>query len=207
MIGSLNGTIAELAEGVAIVEVGGVGFEVLVSSETASRLAAHGIGADVKIYTYTHVREDALLLYGFLSRDELNLYKLLITVNGVGPKAALALLSALRADELRFAIVAGNAKTLAAAPGVGKKTAERLILDLRDKLQTDTASAEYLPGEAALALDKTNGAAADAIQALAALGYPRALAVKAVQSAEAALTGEAAEDTEEVLKEALRFLD
>ena len=195
MIGSLNGTIAELAEGVAIVEVGGVGFEVLVSSETASRLAAHGIGADVKIYTYTHVREDALLLYGFLSRDELNLYKLLITVNGVGPKAGLSVLSAYSAQELGVLISTGDHKAIAKAQGIGAKTAQRVVLELKDKIGktgADTADFEESPSASSNAFN-------EAISALAALGY-------SYNESKSALGGAQGETTEELIKYALKRL-
>ena len=112
-----------------ILDVGGVGFLVQISGETASRLSSMGSGAPVKIYTYTYVREDALNLYGFLSRDELALYRSLITVSGIGPKGGLALLSGMSADDLRFAIITGDVKAISRAPGIGKKLAQRILLE------------------------------------------------------------------------------
>lgn len=204
MIAFLQGTIDEVTPDSVVLDVGGVGFLVQVSGETASRLSSMGSGAPVKIYTYTYVREDALNLYGFLSRDELALYKSLITVSGIGPKGGLALLSGMSADDLRFAIITGDVKAISKAPGIGKKTAERLVLDLRDKL----GSADDLIRPAGVRMPDADGEGgaegpeADAAAALTALGYSRPEAVKAVRSA--AEEGET--DTEGLLKAALKFL-
>ena len=134
MIAFLKGTVAAVYDGAAEIDVNGVGYEVRIAGDTVQRLASAGRDEEIKIYTYTYLREDQIALYGFLSREDLELFKLLITVSGVGPKGALALLSVGTADDLRFAIMTGDAKMIARAPGVGKKTAERLILDLRDKV-------------------------------------------------------------------------
>ncbi len=205
MIAFLQGTIDEVMPDSVILDVGGVGFLVQISGETASRLSSMGSGAPVKIYTYTYVREDALNLYGFLSRDELALYRSLITVSGIGPKGGLALLSGMSADDLRFAIITGDVKAISRAPGIGKKTAERLVLDLRDKLG---ARADELVRPAGVRLPDSEGESgasgpeADAAAALTALGYSRPEAVKAVRSA--AEEGET--ETEGLLKAALKYL-
>ena len=209
MIGYVSGTLAEIMPGCAIVDAGGVGYEVLVSNDTASRLYAAGTGTPVRLYTYTYVREDAFLLYGFLSRDELALYKQLLTVSGVGPKGALSLLSGLRADDLRFAIITGDTKSIAAAQGIGKKTAERLVLELRDKLgKDDTAGDTAFAADAAMPQGAADQASSDTIEALTALGYPRPAAIHAAQRAREEIAAKQAEDleTEQLLKAALKYL-
>ena len=133
MIAFLSGTLEYLSGDLAVIDVGGVGYEVNVSAEVSGNLSSIGTGNIVKLYTYMYVREGQIALYGFLSRGDLALFKLLITVSGVGPKGGLSLLSVLSADDLRFAIVTGDAKMISRAPGIGKKTAERLILDLYDE--------------------------------------------------------------------------
>lgn len=217
MISFVSGILEELTESSAVIDVGGVGFDVLVPAETLGRLSSSGLKSQVKLYTYMYVREDSMLLYGFLSRNELQLFRELITVSGIGPKGALSLLSSLSADDLRFAILSGDTKTIAKAPGIGKRTAERLVIDLRGKLQISSASdlggAFAVAGGAGAAGagpeagGMQEGAAADAAEALAALGYPRLDAVKAVKQAQGALAAEGAEaDTESLLKSALTFL-
>ena len=226
MIAFLRGTVAAVYDGSAEIDVNGVGYEVRITGDTVQRLASAGRDEEIKIYTYTYLREDQIALYGFLSREDLELFKLLITVSGIGPKGALALLSVGTADDLRFAIMTGDAKMIARAPGVGKKTAERLILDLRDKvaglydagLAAITAgasgaagaaggigAADYIPSAGAAGGDD---AAREAIEALTALGYSRAEASKAVRACKenAAKNGTDPGDTESILKAALRYL-
>ncbi|MDO5132391.1 MAG: Holliday junction branch migration protein RuvA [Eubacteriales bacterium] len=211
MIAFLSGNLESLQEDAAVIDVGGVGYEVNVSSEVLSGLSAIGVGNTVRLYTYTYIREDTLALYGFLSRDDLSLFKLLITVSGIGPKGGLSLLSTLSAEDLRFSILTGDARTIARAPGIGRKTAERVILDLRDKVSSASASKDD-EGFGTLAAGDLRGQlsgseaqaqpspAADAVEALVALGYQRAEAARAVKKC-----GEK-EDTEAILREALRFL-
>ncbi len=183
-----------------VVEVNGIGYNVKMPSINAGLLPPKG--SDIKVYTYTSVREDALWLYGFLTKDELNLFKQLITVNGIGPKGAQAVLSAMPADELRFAIYAGDAKKIAKAPGIGAKTAQRIILDLKEKisiedtLKTSLTQDELQTGEAYYDSRK------EAIEALTALGYSRADAVKVVS----AIPMEEDMDVERILKLALKQL-
>lgn len=183
MINFVKGELDTVTENSIVVENNGIGFEILVPLSVVSNLPQ--TGNEVKIYTYVYVREDALQLYGFLTRDELAMFKLLITVSGIGPKGALGILSVMDADALRFAILADDAVSIAKAPGVGKKTAGKLILELKDKMDFEEAVGNVLDkGQAAAgAGDAGDGgvAANEAIQALVALGYTSTEAVRAVK--------------------------
>jgi Holliday junction DNA helicase RuvA len=201
MIAFLRGEVADVTEGSVILDVNGVGYEVLVPGQLLSVL--DGVGQELKLYTYMQVREDAVVLFGFLTRDDLQMFKMLISVNGVGPKAGLGILSALSADDLRFAILADDAKKIAKAPGIGAKTAQKIILELKDKLDLEDAfekklSANQIPEEAAV-LAGGDGMQ-DAVQALVALGYGSTEALKAVR----AVKPTADMDVEQILKEALK---
>lgn len=206
MIAYIKGEIAEIAEDNLVVESGGIGYNIKISAQTAAQLP--GIGEEVKIYTYTYVREDAFLLYGFLTRDDLEIFKKLITVSGIGPKGGLAVLSVMSADDLRFAIVSGDAKAIARAPGIGVKTAERVILELRDKVSIEDSISDK--GTAALSGSvpddlngsKTAGARNEALEALTALGYSASEALKAVKQVN--ITERM--DTEDILKQALKHM-
>lgn len=132
MIAFLKGTIEDITENSLVLDVNGIGYEVLVPGQLLDMLK--GIGQELKVYTYMQVREDAVVLFGFLTRDDLAMFKMLIGVNGVGPKAGLGILSALGTEELRFAVLADDAKRIAKAPGIGAKTAQKIILELKDKL-------------------------------------------------------------------------
>lgn len=185
MYAYLKGTLEEIAEDAVVVEVGNIGYNVRVSATTTQGLP--GIGSEVKIYTYTLVREDAFTLYGFLTKDDLEIFKKLITVNGIGPKGGLAILSVMNADALRFAIMAGDAKSIAKAPGVGNKTAERVILDLRDKISLEDTLLGL--GEPVVTASAAGGGAdnvmkREAIEALVALGYSASDATNAVKRVE-----------------------
>ena len=202
MIAYVNGILESIEEGNAVVDVNGIGYNVNISGSTMDRMP--GIGEAVKLYTYTNVKEDAFTLFGFLSRDELNLFKLLITVNGIGPKGGLAILSVMSPDDLRFAIIAGDSKSLSKAPGIGKKTAERITLELRDKIK---ATEDTLLGGGAVSMgvasDEGDYSKGEAVAALVALGYNSSDAMKAVRKA-VANNPAAAEDTELLLKLALK---
>ena len=132
MIASLKGIIDALSQDSMIVNVNGVGFKVGVPTSVLSELGI--VGGEVKLYTHLHVREDDMSLYGFGSIDELRLFETLITVSGLGPKTAMGMLSAMSADHVAMAIASGNVEILTTIPGIGKKTAERLILELKDKV-------------------------------------------------------------------------
>ncbi len=184
-----------------VVEVGGVGFEVLVSVRDAADMPP--AGEDVKLYTNMSVSEDAIRLYGFLSQDDLNVYKTLITVSGVGPKAALGILGVLSANDVRFAVFSEDDKALARAPGIGGKTAKKLILELKDKLKLEDAiqgaDAGFQSAEvsSSAAIDAE---LADAVQALTALGYSNSEALRAVRKVK--VTEEMS--TQDILKQALK---
>ncbi|MCM1049390.1 MAG: Holliday junction branch migration protein RuvA [Clostridiales bacterium] len=201
MYAYLKGTIEEITEDNLVLEVNQVGYNIKVSARTIN--AIQGIGSFVKIYTYTLVREDSFSLYGFLTRDDLEIFKKLITVNGIGPKGGLAILSIMSADELRFAIIAGDSKAISKASGIGAKTAERVILDLRDKVSLDDALASKAD-TVTMSLteeDKNNGRN-EAIEALVALGYSATDALKAVKQVEVTLDS----TVEEILKAALKYI-
>ena len=202
MYAYLKGTLEEIAEDNIVVEVGNIGYNVKVSTTTADLLPP--LGNEVKIYTYTLVREDAFSLYGFLTRDDLEIFKKLITVNGIGPKGGLAILSVMSADALRFAIMAGDAKSIAKAPGIGSKTAERVILDLRDKVSPEDAlhGPEGPVGAASAAAGVDNAMKREAIEALTALGYSASDAAAAVRKVE--MTDGIT--VEGILKAALKFM-
>lgn len=218
MISFLRGYVAAIYDNTAVIDVGGVGYEVRIAGETVQRLAAAGRDEEVLVYTYTYLREDQIALYGFLSREDLELFKLLITVSGIGPKGGLALLSVGTADDLRFAIMTGDAKMIARAPGVGKKTAERLILDLRDKVagMFDAAMTAAAAGRQGISGEDLfesgtgvrESAEQEAVAALSALGYSRAEASKAVRACreKSGESGIDLTDTESILKAALRYL-
>lgn len=199
MIAYVRGTVENITEDNAVVDVGGIGYNIKISADTAARLP--GIGESVKLYTYTSVREDAIQLFGFLARNDLEIFKKCITVSGIGPKGALAILSVLDADSLRFAIMSGDVKAITKAPGIGARTAERLILELKDKIRIDDTLIDR-----EIAATQAVGAGADtpqkkeAIEALVSLGYGQAEATKAVN----AIEGIETMDSGAVLKAALK---
>ena len=163
----LNGTIAEIGANLAVVDCGGVGYACATTNYTLAQLKR---GEKAKLYTYLHVREEIFEIYGFASQGELNSFKMLLGVSGVGPKAALAILSATTPDQLALAIVTGDEKTLTAAPGIGKKIAQRIILELKDKLSKDPGSFAAASG-ASVAIPVRNDKSGEAAAALAVLGY------------------------------------
>ncbi|MCI8823112.1 MAG: Holliday junction branch migration protein RuvA [Lachnospiraceae bacterium] len=201
MIAFLKGEIADLTEGSVVLDVNGVGYEVLVPGQLLSML--EGIGSRVKLYTYMQVREDAVVLFGFLTKDDLQMFRLLTGVSGVGPKAGLNILSTLGVDDLRFAILADDVKRIAKTPGIGAKTAQKIILELKDRLdlqdvfEKKSASGQITPEAAAAAGSQV---VQEAVEALVALGYGSTEALKAVRSVQ---PGEDM-DVETVLKEALK---
>lgn len=179
MIGFIKGELAEIKENYIVLETGNMGYEVYLPTSTILELPP--INSTIKLYTYLHVREDALCLYGFLTKDDLEMFKLLITVNGIGPKGALGILSGISADQIRFAILAEDTKTITKAPGIGPKTAGKIILELKDKIQLDQAFEQKIANQAEK-LNKQNiyGMREEAIQALSALGYSSSDAFKIV---------------------------
>lgn len=200
MYSYIKGTLVELGNDRIVVENHGIGYNIRIPQSIFSSLP--GTGQEVKIYTYTYIREDAMLLYGFLTKDDLQVFRLLIAVSGIGPKGALAVLSVLSPDDLRFAVLAEDDKAIAKAPGIGKKSAQRLIIELKDKLSLEDAFAwkgetasEEIKAPAAVQTVKQ-----EAVEALVALGYSATEAMKAVNGTEP--TEEST--VEEVLKAALK---
>lgn len=201
MIAYVDGIIEDITEDNVVIDVGGLGYNVKISSDTAARLA--GIGEHARLYTYTCVREDAFLLYGFLNRNDLDIFKKCITVNGIGPKGALAILSVMDADTLRYAILSGDTKAISKAPGIGSKTAERLILDLKDKVRLhDSVIQREIDLTAQGQSSMESPQLKEAVDALVALGYGQTESVQAVKSVKGA------EDMEsgKLLKAALKKL-
>ena len=196
----IKGEIIDISEDNLVLECNNIGYNIRIPLSVAQRLP--GIGATVKIYTYTSVREDAFNLFGFLSKDDLEIYKKLIAVNGIGPKGALSILSAMSADDLRFAILSGDAAAIAKAQGVGKKSAERIILELRDKVQFMGSTATDL--EVLTSSDTTaeTNAKNEAIEAMTSLGYSPSDALRAVRQVE--LTEDM--DAGTILKQALKLI-
>lgn len=190
MISYVKGPLRAIEDDVIVIEAGSLGMAVHVPLSVLEQLPP--LGSEVTVYTYFQVREDAMTLYGFLQRQDREMFKQLIGVNGIGPKAALGILSVLRPDDLRLAVISGDARAIARAPGVGVKTAQRVILDLKDKVSAE----EVLMNMAAQGADGGIGAgitsgtagmaaaAQEAVQALVALGYSHMEASRAVKKAE-----------------------
>lgn len=194
------GKITYMTADSVVLEVNNIGYNIKVSAQTIQNLGH--LSGEVKLYTYTYVKEDALGLFGFLTREELELFKMMLTVNGIGPKGALSILSTLSVDTLRFAILSGDAKSIAKAPGVGAKSAERLIIDLKDKINAEDVFTLNSSESNAVIVTQELPAKKEAIEALTALGYSATDALKAVNQITCA------EDTtvEEILKQALKVI-
>ena len=197
MIGRLRGTLAELAQTLAVIDAGGVGYEVEVTTATAADLAAGARSAPVTLHTHLIAREDAQTLYGFANAAERDLFRALIKVAGVGPRLAMALLSTISPAEFSAALATGNVAAITRVPGIGKRTAERLVVELRDKADALAASAN---GGA------SQDPATEAVQALLALGYRDGEATAAVAAAQQALAEQGAEapGVEQIVHAALR---
>lgn len=206
MIAYIRGRLeyVDLEEGMAVLETGGIGYQILLSGRDLELLPS--AGEEVRLYTYLQVRDDAFVLYGFFTREDRKLFGQLLGVSGIGPKGALGILSGLSADDLRFAVLADDAKTIAKAPGIGLKTAKKLILELRDKLSLEEAFEARLAGEKAReGAEPSAGLTAarnEAVEALTALGYSSSEALKAVRQVEAA----DGMNVEEILKAALKYM-
>lgn len=199
MIGFVNGEIEDIYEDRVLVDCGFMGYNIFVPGNVMDSCR---IGDEVKLYTYLNVREDAMNLFGFLTKDELNVFKLLITVNGIGPKGALGILTIMSPNDLRFAVISEDVKLISKAPGVGSKTAQKLILELKDKLNLEDA----LSSDNNIALENravTNAVTrnvTDAVEVLVALGYSQSESLKAVKAIE--VTDDM--ETEDIVKLALK---
>lgn len=198
MIAYIKGELADISENEIVVESNNIGYVVNVPTTVIDKMPS--IGCKVKVYTYMYVREDIMALYGFLSRDDLRVFKLLITVSGIGPKGALGILSTISPDDLRFAVLSGDAKTISKAPGIGAKTAQRLIIDLKDKLSLEEAFETKFEHQTAGSPSADASGKEEAVLALVALGYSQAEALKAVKASGASDDM----NSDEVLKLALK---
>lgn len=198
MISYIKGILDYVSESFIIVEAGGIGYKIFVSSSVLGRLPQ--VGKEVKIYTFMSVKEDGISLFGFNSNEELDIFNKLLTVGGVGPKGALSIVSAIKPKDIITAVVTGDVNDISKAPGVGKKIAQRIILELKDKFKTE----DIFPKGEDYTEDIVSASAADdpkyeTIEALMSLGYMRAEAVKAVSA-----VYENGMSAEELLKKALK---
>lgn len=201
MIAYIRGRVVDISETKVIVDVHDMGYQLFITSRDASSMPS--VGEMVKLHTFLNVKEDAMQLYGFLSGDDLEIFRLLLNVNGVGPKAALGVLSVMTADDLRFAVLADDAKSISKAPGIGNKTAQKMILELKDKLSLEDAFEKRMAdSENASTASGMNDARNEAVQALVALGYANAEALRAVRQADPADDM----DTEAILRAALKYM-
>lgn len=201
MFSYIRGELVEVNADHIVIDVGGIGYMVVISGQAMNDLPP--IGDVIKVHTYLYIREDILMLYGFLERDEMAMFKQLLAVSGIGPKGAIAILSALSTDDLRFAVLSGDAKAIAKAPGIGGKTASRIVLELKDKISLEDAFEQKLSNTQNAV---TRGAAStiknDAVLALSALGYSSAESLKAVSKVEIT----EAMEVEDILRAALKHL-
>lgn len=193
----IEGTVTDIDENVAVIDCSGVGYKINTTATTLSRL---NVGERAKLYTYLYIREDCFDLYGFYSLSEKRLFEMLINVSGVGPKAGLSLLSLGTPESLAMSIIEGNEKALTVAPGIGKKTAQRVILELKDRIAKEAAGiAINVPSAVAGTVSRAGGKMSDAAAALAALGYDNseiAFALKDIDTENLSV--------EEVIRQALR---
>lgn len=198
MYAYMIGKVADVTEDNLVLEVGHIGYNIRIPGSVVPLLPP--IGEQIKIYTYTSVREDALQLFGFLTKDDLEMYKLLIGVSGIGPKGGLALLSVMSADDVRLAVISQDAKAIAKAPGIGNKTAQRIILELKDKISLeDTFVARENAAVISAQASGLGQARTEAVEALTALGYSASDALRAVKAVE-----QENMDVEALLKAALK---
>lgn len=196
MITKLKGTLAEISPTDITLDVNGIGYEILIPLSSFDKLPK--IGSECKILTYLHVREDILQLYGFMTHDERNLFKLLITISGIGPKTALIILSGMSIENLKNAIASGNTDLLGEIPGIGKKTAQRIVVELKERMgKVCIKTTKPMQKDEESALN-------DAIRALVNLGYKQLPSQSAIEKALAETNGEI--KLEELLKKALKYL-
>lgn len=195
MISYIKGVLAHRGESYIILETGGIGYQIFVSTEVLSKMP--GLGQEIKIFTHMSVKDDGISLFGFYSKEEQALFLKLLTVGGIGPKGALGFLSQFSPQEIILAILSSDAKTLSKAPGIGIKTAQRVILELKDKCSTEDAI--VMPADVQQGVDLVGGAKFEAIDAMTALGYSRSEAAKAV-----GLVVAEGMSVEEILKAALK---
>lgn len=201
MISFIRGELVEILENTVVVDNSGMGFNIEVPLSVVSSLP--GIGDEVKLYTYLNVREDAMKLFGFLRRDDLDIFKILIGVSGIGPKGALSILSAMTPNDLRIAVMSDDAKAISKAPGIGLKTAQKLIIEAKGKISLP----DFMDDNNTVSVDISRGVEGEeprgeAIAALVALGYSNSEAVSAVKKVEY----KDGMDAEAILKASLKHL-
>jgi len=210
MLTYIKGTLSMLSPDLLILENHGIGYEVRIPQTVFEELSGRD-GCEVQVFTYLHVREDALQLYGFLRMEDMEVFKLLLTVSGIGPKAALGILSVISPDDLRFAVLSEDKKTISKAPGIGAKTAGKLILELKDKFKLEDAFEQKFarqeevqqaaqPDSAERTQAEMHAMRKDAVEALTALGYSQTEALKAVNKVDI----EQIKNVEELLKASLK---
>ena len=197
MISFVRGKLDSVTLSAAIVEVGGIGYEINVGVNTLSKLP--NTGTEIKLHTYLQVKEDGMSLFGFLEKEELNMFNMLISVSGIGPKSAMNMLSQASAQDLMLAIISDDIAMMSKFQGIGKKTAGRLILELKDKIKTgDATNFDFGESSAAVQVSADNPKG-EAVAALCALGYSRSEAVKATVS-----VYEDGMDTQQIIKLSLK---
>ena len=201
MISFIKGELVDIDQDKVVVECNNMGFNIFVTSQFISKIGS--TGKEVKLYTHMSVREDGITLFGFERKEELKAFKLLITVSGIGPKGALAVLSVMTVEELKLAIMANDAKAMSKTPGIGAKTASKVILDLKDKFDVDEVFVNMnLTGDVTADSDEFS-ADNDAVLALIALGYSKSEAVNGVRKA---LKNSENADADELIRLALKFI-
>ena len=197
MISFVRGTVSDIEENCVEIDTGALGYEIMMPLSDIERLS--GLRQEVKIYTYLNVREDEMSLFGFLNRDALELFKKLITVSGIGPRGALGILGVFTPADLRFAILSGDVKAITKAPGIGTKTAQRLVIELKDKVDIADGLREIADSIDYRGEVTDDSARSEAVMALTVLGYSNQEALKALQGIETE-----GRDTEDILKDALK---
>lgn len=194
MFAYIKGTVEEIEEESLVVENGGIGFQIMTSGNVTGRVSLH---ENVTIYTHLNVREDDMSLFGFLTKEERTVFRLLISISGIGPKGALAILSALSIEELRIAVLSDDHKAIAKANGVGAKTAQRVVMELRDKFKLEDI---YTQDALDLSDTVSNDMMSEAAMALTSLGYSNVEALRAIKK----VPGYETMSVEELLKAALK---
>ncbi|MFQ9934665.1 MAG: Holliday junction branch migration protein RuvA [Lachnospiraceae bacterium] len=198
MYGYIKGIIEDIDGERVIIENNGIGYNVFVSSRVMASIGY--TGREIKLYTYLSVKEDSMTLFGFLSKDELSLFKMLIMVSGIGPKGAMGILGALNPEDLRFAIMSGDVKAISQSPGIGAKTAQKVILELKDKIKPDDFIQIQSQHSEGVTQISNNDIIAEAAMALTSLGYGQTEALRAIKLCDTDSIG----TVEELIKAALK---
>ena len=196
MLSYIKGEVTDIEPDKVVIENNGIGYNVFVPLSVIGRVS--GIGEEVKIYTYLSVKEDSMTLFGFSSKEELKIFKMILSVSGIGPKGALGILSTLSPDELRIAVLAGDKNAISKAPGIGEKTALKLIIELKDKLDIEDVFVSEETDVKSGSIDAS--VKNDAIQALVALGYSKSSAASSIKG----MSVDADTTVEDVIKYALK---